>query len=191
MSITTLDPKTALVVIDLQKGLSAMAGAALLAPVTARAAALATAFRRHGLPVVLVNVAGMAPGRNAYAQRTQQFPPDWAELLPELGRQPSDHLITKFTWGAFTGTGLASLLEGLGVTQVVLCGVATSIGVESSAREAYALGFNVTLAVDAMADLSPEAHANSIERIFPRLGETGSTDEIVALLDRGGSTEPV
>jgi nicotinamidase-related amidase len=66
----------------------------------------------------------------------------------------------------------------------VMAGVATSIGVESTARQAYELGFNVTLAVDAMTDLSAETHHNAITRIFPRLGETGTTAEIVALLDK-------
>jgi nicotinamidase-related amidase len=86
--------------------------------------------------------------------------------------------------GAFTNTDLEARLKGLGVTQVVLAGVATSIGVESTARHAYELGFNVTLAIDAMTDLSLEAHDNSVARIFPRLGETGSTQEIVDLLGR-------
>ena len=75
--------------------------------------------------------------------------------------------MTKQTWGAFTGTDLATHLRGLGVTQVVLAGVATSIGVESTARQAYELGFNVALVVDAMTDMNPDAHTNSVTRIFP------------------------
>lgn len=69
----------------------------------------------------------------------------------------------------------------------MLTGVATSIGVESTARQAYELGYNVTLAVDAMTDLNADAHVNSIERLFPRLGEIGTTQDIVALLDRRGA----
>jgi nicotinamidase-related amidase len=76
-------------------------------------------------------------------------------------------------------------LRAASVTQVVVCGVATSFGVESTARHAFELGFNVTLAVDAMTDMSAEAHANSLERIFPRLGETGVTKDIIDLLGRG------
>jgi nicotinamidase-related amidase len=91
--------------------------------------------------------------------------------------------VTKRTWGAFTNTGLDEHLKKLGVTQVVIAGVATSIGVESTARYAYELGFNVTLAIDAMTDMNADAHANSIARIFPRLGETGTTREIIELLD--------
>ena len=112
------------------------------------------------------------------------FPPEFAELLPELNRQPSDHLVTKRTWGAFTGTDLEAYLKGQGVTQVVVTGVATSAGVESTARFAHELGFNVTLATDAMTDMSPEAHENSVTRIFPRMAETGTTDEILALLGK-------
>ena len=68
------------------------------------------------------------------------------------------------------------------MAQVVVCGVATSIGVESTARQAHELGFNVALAVDAMTDTSADAHANSRERIFPRLGERATSEEIVARL---------
>jgi nicotinamidase-related amidase len=81
-----------------------------------------------------------------------------------------------------TAPDLEAYLKSTGVTQVVVCGVATSVGVESTARQAHELGFNVTLAVDAMTDISAEAHANSLERIFPQLGETGTAKEIVDLL---------
>ncbi len=92
--------------------------------------------------------------------------------------------MTKRTWGAFTNTDLEAYLKARSVTQVVIAGVATSIGVESTARFAHELGFHVTLAVDAMTDLTADAHDNSVARIFPRLGETGTTDEIIALLAR-------
>src|SRR5271166_900811 len=184
MAITTLDPKTALILIDLQKGVVGMPTVHPGAEIVKRAAALADAFRRHGLPVVLVNVDRLAPGRTEQAPNLAAFPADWTELVPELNRQPKDHTVTKRTWGAFTGTGLEAHLKKLGVTQVVIAGVATSIGVESTARQAQELGFHVTLAVDAMTDMNADAHLNSVTRIFPRLGETGSTQEIVALLDK-------
>jgi nicotinamidase-related amidase len=147
------------------------------------AAALADAFRRHDLPVVLVNAAGGAPGRTEQAHPRGEFPAGWTDLVPELNQQPEDHTVTKRTWGAFTNTGLDEHLKKLGATQVVVAGIATSIGVESTARQAHELGFNVTLATDAMTDMSLDAHNNSITRIFPRLGETGTTWEIIALLD--------
>jgi nicotinamidase-related amidase len=184
MPASTLDPKTALVVIDLQKGLSLFPTVQPLSDVVRPASRLAAAFRRHDLPVVLVNATGLAPGRTEQARPRGAFPPDFAELLPELDRQPQDHLVSKQTWGAFTNTDLEAYLKKAGVTQVVVCGVATSIGVESTARYAYELGFNVTLAVDAMTDLNADAHANSIARIFPRLGETATADEIIRLLDQ-------
>ncbi|MGC3962930.1 MAG: isochorismatase family protein [Rhodocyclaceae bacterium] len=184
MPITTLDPKTALVVIDLQKGIVALPTAAPAADIVACGARLAAAFRRRGLPVVLVNVAGGAPGRTEQARRSGELPPDWAVLVDELDPQPTDLLVTKRTWGAFTGTGLKDLLAERGVTQIVLAGISTSIGVESTARQAHEHGLNVTLAVDAMTDTNADAHANSVTRIFPRLGETGSTEEILALIEK-------
>jgi nicotinamidase-related amidase len=184
MTVTTLDPKTALIVIDLQKGIVGFPVAHPVGGVLACAKVLTTAFRRRGLPVVLVNVTGGAPGRTERSHSLEGLPADWADLVPELNVQPSDLLITKKTWGAFTNTELEARLKSLGVTQLVICGVATSIGVESTARHAYELGFNITLALDAMTDLSLEAHDNSVAGIFPRLGETGSTREIIGLLDR-------
>jgi nicotinamidase-related amidase len=183
VTATVLDPKTALIVVDLQKGIAALPTAHPTADVAARAARLATAFRRHGLPVVLVNVDGGASGRAEQARNLGALPSDWAELLPVLDRQPQDLLVTKRNWGAFIGTDLQQRLRAAGVTQVVIAGVATSIGVESTARQAYELGFHVTLAVDAMTDMNPAAHANSLAAIFPRLGETGTTQEIIDLLD--------
>jgi nicotinamidase-related amidase len=179
MTISTLDAKTALLVVDLQKGIVGLPTAHPIADVVGNAAKLTDAFRHHGLPVVLINVDGVAPGRAEQSRRVTEFPAGWTDLIPELNRQPGDHLVTKRTWGAFTNTGLEQYLRQSGVTQVVISGVATSAGVESTARFANELGFNVTLAVDAMTDMNAEAHHNSITRIFPRLGETGTTQEIV------------
>lgn len=183
MAVTTLDPNTALIVIDLQKGIVARQTAPHpSAEVVAKAAKLLEAFRAHKLPVVLVHVTGGAPGRNE--QPPQPAPPaDWAEFVPELDRQPGDHVVAKKTWGAFAHTGLEEHLRAQGVTQVVIVGIATAIGVESTARQAYEAGFNVTLGIDAMTDLRADTHENSVARIFPRIGETGTTDEIIGVLD--------
>jgi nicotinamidase-related amidase len=181
--ITALDPKTALIVIDLQKGIVSYPTVHPIGEVLKRAGSLTAAFRHRNLPVVLVNVTGGAAGRAEQSRSRGDFPEGWADLVPELNQQPQDHTVTKRTWGAFTNTGLEAYLKKLGVTQVVIAGVATSIGVESTARFAHECGFNVTLATDAMTDMNPEAHANSIARIFPRLGETGTTEEIIKLLD--------
>jgi nicotinamidase-related amidase len=99
-----------------------------------------------------------------------------------LGRQPTDIVVTKRTWGAFASTDLDGQLRASGVTQVVIAGVATGTGVESTARQAYEQGFNVTLAIDAMTDRCLETHDYSIRNVFPRLGETGTTREIIDLL---------
>jgi nicotinamidase-related amidase len=182
MAVTTLDPKTALIVVDVQKGITSISAAHPTAGIVANAAALAEAFRKRHLPVVLVNVGGGAPGRTEAPPRGGDRPADWMEIVPELKQQPDDIVVTKKTWGGFTNTGLGEKLKGLGVTQVVVAGIATTFGVESTARQAHELGFNVTLAVDAMTDPNADAHHNSVTRIFPRLGETGTTAEILALL---------
>lgn len=182
MPLTKLDDIAALVVIDLQKGILSLPTVHPAAAIVERSAELARAFRKRGLPVVLVNVSGSAPGRTDAVRPKFAPQPDWAELVPELGPEEGDHLVTKQRWGAFLGTTLGEYLRGRGVTQVVLAGVATSIGVESTARSAYDLGFNVTLVADAMTDRDEQAHRHSVERIFPRLGEIAQTQEVLDLL---------
>lgn len=189
MALTTLDPITALVVVDLQAGL---VGAPFIHPfedVVAHTCALINAFRRCGLPIVLVNVDGTAPGRTERPRHNGQFPDGWTDLIPGLDLQPGDIVVTKRTWGAFANTDLEKQLRARSVTQVVVAGVATGTGVESTARQAYEAGFNVTLAVDAMTDARPNAHDYSIEQVFPRLGETGSTQAIIDLLERTNAHE--
>ena len=188
MTLSTMDTKPALVVIDLQKGILAVPAVHPLDEIVQRAASLATAFRRHGLPVVLVNVTGRAPGRieapSGASQSGATPPPDWADLLPELDAQPDDHRVTKQRWGAFHGTSLDAHLQDLGVTQIVLAGISTSAGVESTARSAHEHGYHVVLATDAMTDSNADSHHNSVERIFPRLGETATTTEVLEMLEK-------
>ncbi|MDH2385800.1 isochorismatase family protein [Bradyrhizobium sp. CER78] len=185
MALTTLDPITALIVVDLQNGLMSWPFTYPIGDVVARAAALGAAFRRCALPVALVNVDGSSPGRTEQAPRHDgPFPDGWTDLIPELDRQPGDIVVTKRTRGAFASTDLENQLRARGVTHVVIAGVATAGGVESTARQAFEAGFNVTLAIDAMTDARPHAHDYSIEHVFPRLGETGSTQAIIDLLER-------
>ncbi len=181
MPFTTIDARTALIVIDLQKGIAALPPPELARPAIANAVKLIDTFRAKRRPVVLINVVGGAPGRTDKKPSGEQ-PADWAQLLPELGYAPDDIRLSKKTWGAFTGTGLDARLRDLGVTAVVVCGIATSRGVESTARFAHELGYNVALPVDAMADANPEAHKRSVELTFPWIAETGTTDELTALI---------
>ena len=170
MPLTTLDSKTALIVVDLQKGTINLPLIHPVAGVIERTRALLDAFRERDLPVVLVNVAGGAPGRTEQPPRLSTFPEGFSDLIPELDRKATDIVVTKRTWGAFASTDLETQLKAIGVTQVVVTGVATGTGVEATARQAYEQGFNVTLAIDAMTDMCPEAHEYSLASVFPRLG---------------------
>ena len=190
MALSTLDPRTALVVIDLQGGIVGAPTQPYSGPeVVARTVELADAFRAAGLPVVLVRVSFAEDGADAVPGRTEQQragggarPEGWDVIVDDLAGHPADIRITKRNWGAFHGTDLDVQLRRRGVTQIVLTGIATSIGVESTARAAHEHGYHVTLATDAMSDLDAVSHAHSIERIFPRLGETGTSAEVLELL---------
>jgi nicotinamidase-related amidase len=181
MALSQIDTNAALIIIDLQKGIAGLPTAHPAAEIVERSARLARAFRARKLPVVLVNVAGRAPGRT---DATFDFTPpaDWVDLVPELDRQPDDYTVTKMQIGAFCGTALEQILRRRGVTQVFFTGIATSMGVEATARTAYDQGYNVVLVTDAMTDLNAEAHENSLTRTFPRIGESTSTEEVLGKL---------
>jgi nicotinamidase-related amidase len=158
----------------MQQGLIGMLPDAVFNPVVKNTQILAAAFRDRGLPVVLVTADGLAPGRTEQPIVLGELPPRFADVVSELGPEAGDILITKQTWGVFARSDLEARLKALGITQVVVTGVATSHGVESTARAAYEAGFNVALAIDAMADPDVEMHDQSIRHVFPRLGETGT-----------------
>lgn len=167
MPVTKLDDNSALIVIDLQKGIIGMPTVHPVQEIIGRSAQLARAFRERGLPVVLVNVTGAAPGRTDAGIPKLSFPADWTELVPELEQHPGDHIVSKQRWGAFIGTSLDDYLRQRGVTQVFVTGIATSTGVESTARSAHDYGYNVALVVDAMTDRDANAHVIASKRFFP------------------------
>jgi nicotinamidase-related amidase len=181
--------KTALVVIDLQKGFSGRP----LVPysydvVVKNAATVANAFRKNGMPVFLVRVTPSRDGKDMLhpiadaAPWAQAFSPDWAEIVPEMGPREGDLVITKRQWGAFYGAELDLELRRRGMTTIVLCGILTNIGVESTARFAYEYGYHQIFAEDAMAAVSAEEHAFSVTKIFPRIGLVRKTEEIISAL---------
>jgi len=190
MAVTTLDPRTALVVIDLQAGtVAAPTTPYPSSEVVSRSAELADAFRARGLPVVLVRISFAADGGDNVPGRTDVpgrdgWPEGWDVIVDELAGHSGDIHVTKHSWGAFHGTDLDVQLRRRGVTQIVLTGLATSLGVESTARAAHEHGYHVTLATDAMSDVKADGHRNSVEWIFPLLGETGTTAEILELLGK-------
>lgn len=185
----TLDPhKTAIVVIDLQVGITAMAGAAAQ-PIVTNTARILAAAREAGAQTVFVHVGFSPDGADRLQSpvdapmRTRALPPNWTDLVPELNQQPNDIVILKRQWGAFYGTDLDLQLRRRGLTLIILCGIATEAGVESTARDAYERGYQLVFASDAMAGSNPECHTNSIERIFPRIGRVRSTEQILAALE--------
>ncbi|MRH91512.1 hydrolase [Nocardia sp. SYP-A9097] len=191
MPSTLLDPRTALVIIDLQRGVVGMPTVPHTSEVVAKnSAALARAFRDQDLPVVLVRVsfsadgADVAPGRITDPMpKNVTFPEGWDELIDDLDVQPTDIRITKRQWGAFHGTELDLQLRRRGITEIVLTGIATSIGVESTARAAHEHGYNVVVVEDATADRDHASHDHTTTKIFPRLGLVATTDQILKELE--------
>ena len=181
---------TALVIIDLQKGIVAMpTEPRASAEVIGNAVKLAKAFRKNQMPVFLVRVTpsadgkdGLRPTTDSKAPMNPARSPDWAEIVPELGPEPGDFVITKRQWGAFYGTELDLQLRRRGVETIVLCGISTNLGVESTARFAYEYGYQQIFVEDASAARSRDEHEHTMKTIFARIGRIRSTAEILAEL---------
>ena len=175
----------ALILIDLQRGIVARdCTPHSSAAVVANAAKLANRFRERGALVVLVHVGFSADDRDRLKPRAEEQvaprpSPGFSELVPELERAPTDVVIMKHQWGAFYGTELDLQLRRRGIRTLVLCGISTNFGVESTARDAYERGFDQLFVEDAMSGLSPGAHEFSIKTIFPRIGRIVSTEALL------------
>jgi nicotinamidase-related amidase len=184
MPLTTLDRSAALVLIDLQAGITAM----LVQPhgieqLLERANAMASGFRGARLPVVHVRVSFSPDFGDVPPGRVQQAPgappsPGWDELDGRVEREGADLYVTKRSWGAFYGTDLDLQLRRRGVTQIVIAGISTTLGVESTARAAHEHGYNVVVVEDASGGESREQHDFTIGQVVPRLGEVASTGEV-------------
>jgi nicotinamidase-related amidase len=184
--------RTALVVIDLQRGIVGFP-ATPHAPtdVVARAAQIADALRAAGGTVMLVHI-GMSPdGKAALRPITdapmqgggRSLPPDWSEIVPELKPEIADAVITKSQWGAFYGTDLDLQLRRRGIDTIILCGISTNVGVESTARDAYERGYQQIFVEDAMSARATEEHTHTVSTVFARIGRVRSTAEVLVALE--------
>ena len=188
MSLTLIAKETALVLIDLEHGIVARDLAPYKsADVVSRSARLAEAVRKTGGTAVYVHVLlseiVRLPSDVPPAGAGQTPPPNASELVPEAGYQPgTDVLIAKRQWGAFHATNLDQALRRRGIKTIILAGIATNMGVESTARAAQEHGYALVFAEDAMSSMKTEMHEFSVKTMFPLMGHVRSTDEIVAAL---------
>ncbi len=184
--ITELDKNTALILIDLQNSIIKQPLAHSAEDILSNVNRLIDAFREKELPIVAVNV---KPNGAAWTKTRKDTKPaalptgdDWYKLTSEINVSEKDIFITKHTWNAFFETTLDEELKRKSITGIVLAGISTSIGVEGTARAASELGYNISFATDAMTDGKEEGHIRSIQLIFPRMGETGTTEDIINAL---------
>ncbi len=191
MTDVELDPtRTAIVAVDLQIGVVGLETRPHSANrVIDNCVALLRAGRRVGARAVLVHVGASADGADwprpvsdAPARRGA-MPADFSTLIPEVEQQPGDLVVFKRQWGAFYGTDLDLQLRRRGLDTLVMCGIATEFGVESTARDAYERGYRQVLVSDAMSGLSDQSHSNAIERIFPRIGQVRTTEQVLSALE--------
>jgi len=183
----SLDPKsTALVLIDLQRGIVARdTKPHAAAEVVERATRLAKRFRERGALVVLVHVEfapdfadRLNPPADAPTPVTP-LPPEWSQFVPEIGPDSRDVIIRKRNWGAFYGTDLDLQLRRRHIRTVVIGGIATNMGVESTARDAFERGYEQVFVEDATATFTEEMHTFVMKNIFPRMGRVRTTEDVL------------
>jgi nicotinamidase-related amidase len=180
---------TALVVIDLQNGLRANKYAPYsVEQVITNAAILTEVFRKQEAFVVLVHVSTQ-DWKDMLRPKLDQAPPvmnpgeGWDKIVPEIGITATDHVITKKQWGAFYGTDLDLQLRRRGIKTIVIGGIASGIGVDTTAREAFQHGYDIIFASDAMSGFSEAEHKHVQDFIFPRMGRIRTTQAIVSNLN--------
>lgn len=173
--------KTALVLIDLQKGIVPIGGDEIVE----KSVQLVNRFREQNGFISFVRV-DFQDGKDALTPETdqkpsapQERPADWAEFDPRLNVQETDYIVTKRQWGAFFGTDLDLQLRRRGIDTIVLCGIATNIGVESTAREAFQYGYNQIFITDAMATFTKKEHEATLSYIFPKIGKLRTTQQFL------------
>src|SRR5436190_861251 len=192
--VTQIDPRTALVLIDLQQGIVNLPLIHPAQQILEKCAELIAAFRFKKLPIIIVNVDPLGANwtqmrveqpsaprgeKQVIQARTLMEAAGFFDIVPEIQTEPDDIFITKTTWGAFYQTTLHEQLRRRNITGIVIAGIATSIGVEGTARQASEIGYNISFATDAMTDFYHSAHEHSLTRIFPKIGETGETHSII------------
>lgn len=184
-----LNPQTtALVMIDLQHGNVARELAPYPASqVVANSVRLTEACRAAGAAVVYVRVSvGELAAHEAdrALPGLKVIPPNPSDIVPEAGMQPGDFLVTKRQWGAFHATELDQILRRRGIKDIILTGIATNIGVESTARVAHDLGYDLVFVEDAMSSIGAGAHEWTVEHMFPLMGRVRSTEQVLAALPK-------
>lgn len=138
-TMTTLKdrPKTALLVIDVQKGV--VAGAHQRDAVVANVGSLVDKARRERVPVVWVQHSdeGLAKGSD-----------NW-RIVPELDPGTAEPLVEKTYGDSFEDTALETVLSGLGVGRLIVVGAQTDACVRSTLHGALVRGYDATLVSDA------------------------------------------
>ncbi|MGZ3505984.1 MAG: hydrolase [Vulcanimicrobiaceae bacterium] len=183
------DARCALVIIDLQRGIVGRETKPHAASdVVARTARLVEAFHARVWPVIFVHVSFSPDGADAPKPLVDEpaqlgtHPEGWDQIVPELGKRDSDILVRKRNWGAFYGTDLDLQLRRRGIAHIVLTGISTTIGVESTARDAFERNYKLLFVEDAMAAMSAQEHAHSLAHVFPRIGIIRTTADVLGAL---------
>ncbi|WP_081067485.1 isochorismatase family cysteine hydrolase [Burkholderia territorii] len=182
MAITKIDPKSALIAVDMQKGILAMAAPTDVERIVAKTTELANTFHELGLPVVWVHALGLPKGRVEFSPAVGKPQPGFAELHEDLPVKKGDLKIWKTTTNAFLSQELNALLEKFGITNVIIAGIALGGGVESTVRAGFDAGYSMTVACDATAD-PMQGRAEAVMKFtLPMFSELGNTENILRAL---------
>lgn len=175
-----LDDRTALLVVDLQAITLGNARTRPPQELLAEVASLIAVFRARGLPLWHVATTGIPRGTTNYSQGARAWTAEQAAIAPDVAPMAGEPIVRRAAWSAFANTDLAAQLDDAGVETVVIVGLATPFGIESTARSAYDLGYSVIVPTDAVAAPDPAAHEWTLTRVIPLLGRTVTVAELIS-----------
>lgn len=188
----------ALVVIDMQNDFCApggyigqvmgkdVSGAAAVVPVID---GLVRSARQAGVPVVWVGSDYSTGKIPASMQRKLALrgitaecckPGGWGSEWFGLQPQPGEAVVIKHSYAGFAGTSLQAVLQEKGARTLVFAGVQTQVCVESTVREAHALGYTAVVVRDGVGSHSPALHDASLTNVQFLFGEVSTADEIAS-----------
>jgi ureidoacrylate peracid hydrolase len=195
-------PKTALVVVDMQIYFMAeesMAGCPVGQTVVDNVNRLAETVRKTGGIVIWIQ--NLAPENTPNAWRTlhERYTPDKGslrieqmsrgapqfELWPDLDVRDTDYRVVKRRYSAFIqgSSDIELILQDNAIETILVCGVATNVCCESTARDAMMLNYRTLMVSDGCATSTDEEHQNSLKAFYLNFGDVQATDEVIARLE--------
>ncbi len=141
--------------------------------------------REAKMPVIFTKITPMPPGFESPSRKyisskmkfdLSQVPKEMWDL--EIKPRENEIVVNKNTASIFVGTNFELMAKNAGIETLIIAGIATEIGVESTARDASNRGFYTVVVSDSSSSMDKEAHLRALTNMT-KLFDVLSTDEVI------------